>query len=75
MGPGVSPPPSTTDTPLGHVRLINDSALCNYVGHPGVYTGWCVVSVTAQWTQAKRFFVFLRGVHNLLVCEWCLLVY
>ena len=68
MGPGVSPPPSTTDTPLGHVRLINNSALCNYTLAISVCKpGWCVVSVTAQWTQANVSLCFFA----VFTTYWC----
>ena len=79
MGPGVSPPPSTTDTPYGVCTALSvQRVYAIFVGQHCVWC-WCVVSVTAQWTRSicalgcVRFAVFTPW----LVCGdscvyWCI---
>ena len=75
MGPGVSPPPSTTDTPLGHVRLINNSALCNYTLAIPVQTG-LVCCVSDCTVDASNMLVCFFAVFTTYWCVngvyWCI---
>ena len=69
MGPGVSPPPSTTDTPYGVcTALCVQRVYAIIVGQHRMWC-WCVVSVTAQWTQAFCFFVFVSRCSH--PYDWC----
>ena len=65
MGPGVSPPLSTTDTPQRGMPATTKRSVAMQLLLLANHTrgGWCVVSVTAQWTRAKPLRVF-RGVHT-----------
>ena len=74
-GPGVSPPPSTTDTPKRgmHDTDTQRTYALHTASQPTTTNGgWCAVSVTAQWTR-EHFIVFyaVLPTNNHLVC-WCL---
>ena len=76
MGPGVSPPPSTTDTPYGVCTALSVQRVYAIECRPTTSSGWCVVSVTAQWTRSICALVVLfRGVHTSSDCVWRMCVY